>query len=391
PENRAVATRLASFYGSWLWAWKTPAPALLDFVRTSRDPTGLVQVFIEPIGEGRYALQAQIVFAALSSRPSDPVLWDLAAKVVPEPAWKIALQQEAFRLGLTASSDSSGTLSAPALAARWLSRLLKNGFLHRALVAYRELAPEIRASIDDDSAVPDGRFDGSGDDRRDLRLELAVAAFLEGDREAAGRLLRMATQDPAVRPPLEVYEQQDFLLVLRQLMERALSAPPDGGFDLLTAPLTDSMDHWDVVSSLLLARLAECEAYPALAAYELQQVARSFQGEEEPFEPEAGVPARVRTTKEGIDADRESLARSLEDEARAAEAAARTALGPDPAAPTIARLLAAPAAPVFAERPLPKGIKPVRRSDEQIEADLKAAAQRAHLPSGLSVVRIERK
>src|SRR6185436_8213188 len=128
---------------------------------------------------------------------------------------------------------------------------------------------------------------------------------------------------------------------------------------LLTESLMDYMGGWDVVRPLLVGRLAECEAYPALAAYELEQVALSFRNEDEPFEPDSSVPARVRTAKEGIDADREALARSLEDQARAAEAAARTALGPDPAAPIVARLLAAPAVPVFAERPLPRGIKPV--------------------------------
>lgn len=386
PENRGVATRLASFYGDWYWNLKRPAPALLELVRTSRDPAGLVQVFVERVGEGPYPLQAQIVLAALSSRPSDPVLWDLAAKASPDVAWKIAFQEEAFRVRLASPSSSSDTPATPVLATRWLSRLLANGFLHRALVAYRELPPGIRASIDSAAL-------GGGPGPGDLRLELAVAAFLDGDRETAGRLLRLATPDPVAERPPERQVWQDTRLILRRLLEHALAAPSDDGFDLLTEPF-QGLGPFDreLARSLLTARLAQREAYPALAAYELDRVASLLRDESEPFEPDASLPAHVQTRKDGIGADRESLLRGLEDEARTAEAAARTALGPDPMAPGIARLLAAtPAAPIFAERPLPKGIKPVRLSDEKIEARLKEEAQRAQLPSGLYVVRVERK
>ena len=387
PEDRAVATQLASFYDDLTWSLRTPAPELLDLVRTSQDPAELARIFIDA---GSSVLQAQIALAALESRPADPVLWDWAAKAVPDEAWRILFQEEAFRVRLAAPSASSDTPSAPALAARWLSHLLTSGFLHRALVAYRELAPEIRASIDDDSAVPDGRFDGYGGDRRDLRLELAAAAFLDGDRETAGRLLRAATQKPAVRRPPQKHEL-DALLLLQRLVERALAAPSDDGFDLLTGHLTDIMGDWVLIRSLLTARLAVREAYPALAAYELKRTASFLQDGNDFFEPDANVPVRLQAAKEGIDAERESLARSLEDEARAAETAARNGLGSDPAAPIIARLLTTPAAPVFAERPLPRGLKPVRLSDEKIEARLTAAAQRVHLPSGLSAVRIDQK
>jgi hypothetical protein len=121
PENREVAAGLVSFYGRWLWTLKAPAPALLDLVRTSRDPGGLARIFVERFGEGPYPIQAQIALAAVAARPSDPVLWDLAAKVSPDVAWKISFQEEAFRVALSAPSASSGAAATSALAARWLA------------------------------------------------------------------------------------------------------------------------------------------------------------------------------------------------------------------------------------------------------------------------------
>jgi len=363
PENRTVAKRFASFYAVWLGSLTVPDPALLDLVRTAADPAGLARTFLEPVVVGSHPLQTRIALAALSARPSDAGLWDLTAEIAPDVSWKIAFQEEAFRVGLAATSGDT-----PALAARWIGRLLENGFLHRALAADRGLPPAIRVSLQNDSVHPA---------HRDLRLELAAAAFLDGDRETAGQLLHAAYGRPAVR--------------LRGLIERALSTPAnltDDGFDVLTEP------GEDVVSTLLIARLAEREAYPALAAYDLHGIAAYVLGDRRhSFEPEADVPARLRTIREEIDAERESLQRTLEDQARAAEAAASTALGPDPAAPVIARLLAemaAPAAPVFKERPLPDGIRPLRLSDEQIEARLGKEAQGIHLPSSLNAVRIER-
>jgi len=390
PGNKIVATQLAKFYTDWRSSLRTPGPALLDLVRTTRDPARLIGFFTDWVGDGDHPFEAQIALAALAARPADPALWDIVAMVVPEP-WKIPFQEEAFRVRLAAPAAAAATPSASALAARWINRLLARGLLHRALAVYRELTPEVRAAIDDDSAIPGGRFTSYSDERRDLRLELAAAAFLDGDRETAGRLLGIATRQPAVRPPLEEHEK-DTLLLLRRLVERALAAPSDDGFDLLTEPLVDTMmQGQSMLPSLLTARLAEREAYPALAAYELKEAVYFLQDREsEPFEPDPGLPARLRTTKEEIAAEREALAKGLEDEAQAVAAAARTVLGPDPAAPVIARLLAAPAEPVFAERRLPEGAKPVLLSDEQIRARLKAAAQSVHLPPGLNVIRLDR-
>jgi hypothetical protein len=389
PEDRTVATQLATFHSRWYGFLSAPAPELLDLVRTSHVSTGIVQLLTEQVGEGSHPFHAQIALAALAGRPADPWLWDLAASVAPEP-WKIPFQEEAFRARLTTSSTPgdapAGTPSAPNLAARWITRLLAAGLLHPAVAAYLGLAPEVRAPIDDDTAIPGGLFTSYSDERRDLRLEIAAAAFLDGDRETAGRLLRLATEKAAVRRPVRESEP-DSLLLMRRLVERALAAPEDDGFDLLIQSSSDMlMGDPTLVQLLLNARLAEREAYPALAAYELGSF---HEPESEPFEPEPDVPARVRARKDAITAEEAALARSLEDEAQADEAAASTALGPDPATPRIARLLAAPAAPLFAEGRLPQGIKPVVVSDQQIEARVKAAAQRVHLPSSFNVVRID--
>jgi hypothetical protein len=388
PGNRPVVDQVGLFYRHWHPYMTTVSPALLDLVRTSPDPIRWVRTLLEPVGEERSAVHGHIVLAALSARPSEAWLWDLAAKVTPDAAWRIAFEEEALRIRLASPSTPSDTSEAPPVAARWLSRLLADGLLHRALVAYRELPPVVRAAVDDGSAVADVSSGGFGQDKRDLRLRLAAAAFLDGDRETAERLLQTAAQEPSVSRPRQDGEQ-DHLLFLQRLLERALSSPPDDGFDLLTQPLLESpMGGGTLVSSLLVARLAEREAYPALVAHELDGVARSFRNQKERLEFDAEVPARLRTIKEGIDAEREWLLRSLEDQTQAAEAAASAALGPDPAAPVVARLLAAPAAPVFAESPLPEGIKPAQLSDEQIEKHLQTEARRLHLPPGLQVVRV---
>jgi hypothetical protein len=381
-----VATQLAAFYDNWHWAGTltSPDPALLDIVRTSHDPAGLARILLEPTGERSSPLHMQIAVVALAVSPLDPGLWDRAAKVSPDATWKIAFQEEAFRVRLASPSASSEAPTARVLAARWLGRLLEKGFLHRAVLAYRELPPAIRASFDDDPSDSATTVD----DLRDLRLELAAAAFLDGEREMAGQLLRTAVQHPVVLRPPGSRPEQDGLLLLRRLTERALSSPSDDGFDLLTESVSDFLHGWPLAGSILNAHLAEREAYPALAAFELDRVARTLGYEGPPFDPGADVPARLRTLREGIDSEKKSLLLSFEDQARAAEAAASTSLGPDPAAPVLARLLAGPAAPVFSEHPLPEGILPVDLSDEQIEAQLKEEAQRAHLPSGRSVIRV---
>jgi hypothetical protein len=383
PGGR-VATPLAAFYNNWRWSrmLTSPDPALLDIVRTSQDPAGLARTLLAPTEESSSPLHTQIAVVALSVSPSDVGLWDQAAKVTPDAAWKIAFQEEAFRVRLAATAASSDAPAAPVLAAKWLGRLLERGFLHRAVLTYRELPPAIRSSFGDASS-------SSGDNRRDLRLELAAAAFLDGDREMAGQLLQAAVRHPVVRSSREIRREQDGLLLLRRLLERALSSPSDDGFDILTQHLSDSLNDWTLAGAMLNARMAELEAYPALAAYELDQIARILGYETPGFDPGADVPARLRMIREGIDAERKSLLSSVEDQARAAEAAASTALGPDPAAPVIARLLAGPAAPVFSEHPLPEDVQPVNLSDEQIEERLKTEAQSIHLPPGLSVVRVE--
>jgi hypothetical protein len=388
PGNRAVLAQAASFYARWSWPLKTPAAALLDLVQASPD---LAVAFAEPVGEGEYPLQAQIVLAALSSRQQDSELWETAAKLAPGAASKIAFQEEAFRVRLTGAASPAESPTAAALAERWLGRLLKAGLTRRALAAYRELPPEVRARIDGDSAAP--HFDPEVNEHRDLRLELAASAFLEGDRETASRLLRTAVETPSVRRPLETgAHERDAILLLQRLMERALTPTAEDGFPLLTQADSGMEFEWVPVMSLLVARLAEREAYPALAAFELHTVTRGFQREEDgPVPLDLNLPARLQKAQEGLEAERVALVQSLEDEARGAEAAARTALGPDPAAPVIARLLTTPAAIKFSEHPLPEGIKPIQLTDDQIEARLKAAAQGLHLPSALHAVRIEKK
>jgi hypothetical protein len=105
------------------------------------------------------------------------------------------------------------------------------------------------------------------------------------------------------------------------------------------------------------------------------------------------VLPRVRAADSALRGALEALRQSLADEARANREAARTAIGPDPAAATVSRLLQAPAAVRFAEKALPDGIVPVELTDDQLGTRLKAMAAgtpEMTLPAHFGLVRLER-
>jgi hypothetical protein len=171
----------------------------------------------------------------------------------------------------------------------------------------------------------------------------------------------------------------------RQALARWLHPSPEDPFDVLTAALTRERED---TGMLALARLAERERYPAIAAYCLGLLAR---GERESrFKPASGVPARVRAAAEATRGEIEKVRQGFADEARADREAARTAFGPDPAAATMGRLLRAPAAVRFAERPLPEGVAPVELPREEIAKRQQAMVAGMKLPAGFGLVRAER-
>ena len=380
-DSEAVAVEAGWFYAlAGQEPHFVPDPALFDLIRASADPARLAKTLIATV-DGFAADQTdQIVLAALDVRPADSSLWDKAARAAPAMSWRLAFREEAFRTADMASPDAAR------LAAAWLSDLLQEGLTRQALAAYRGLPPDLRARLDR-GEIKDP------ENLSDLRTGLAVTAFLEGDRETAGRLASLASQAPVQPSDKTTSTEKDAAVQLR-LLDRMLAPVSDDPFSLFVGALDREGPFGGLETNtgeLLLARLAEREGYPALTAYLLEGVAYGLSPNNlEPFEPARGVPPRVRANAAALAAERDALSRGYSQEARAAEYAARTGDGADPAAATIARLLRMPLPAAFEEHPLPADVPLLDLTDEAAEKQLAAAAKGLNLPTGVCLARVER-
>jgi hypothetical protein len=384
PDDPRIAAEVGWFYnGDWLS--RVPSPALLDLVARSADPIRLADRLTE---HGYSRATAEILFAALAVDPKPAELWQRAAQLTSDPAWKIALLEESYRR-LPAGEDGRPTEPGATLfAEELLDAQLNAGLTARAMATFQSLAPEVRSRIERGST---GRVEAEAaglpfaDRWRDVRRPLAAAYLVTGDlKAAAGLAARMEpAPDAKVRTEPEVRAGE----IARRLLARWLSSSPEDPFELLITALAAEEER-SGTESLALARLAERERYPAIAAYSLELLAQDRS--EPPFEPARGVLARVRASADATRGELEKLRLSLADEARADREAARTAFGPDPAAAAVSRLLRAPAAVRFAERPLPGGIAPVELAPDQIAKLQKATTAGMKLPAGFGLIRAER-
>jgi hypothetical protein len=362
--------------GSWLS--RVPSPSMLDLVARSADPVRLADRLTE---SGSSRATAEILFAALAVDPKPAVLWRRAAQLTYDPAWKIALLEETYRRLLAGAADGPvdpGT--AAVFAEELLEAQLNEGLAPQAIATLRSLAPEIRSRIEQGSA---GNIEAEAAGLyfkywwRDLRRPLAAAYLLAGDAKSAAGLVAKMELVRGGKTESEVQADE----LARQVLVRWLHPSPEDPFELLTSALAG--EGGSGIQALALARLSERERYPAIAAYNLDLL---VQDQSEPsFEPARGVLARVRAAADALRGELEKLRRSLADEARADREAARTGSGPDPAAAVMGRLLRAPAAVRFAERPLPEGVAPVELTPDQT-ARIRNAAVRMNLPAGFGVI-----
>jgi hypothetical protein len=384
PDNPRIAAEVGFFYNGY-WLSRTPAPAMLDLVARSADPVRLAQRLTE---HGYSRADEEILFAALAVRPEAAELWHRAAQLTYDPAWKIALLEENYRR-LPAGED--GRPEGPGailFAEELLDAQLSAGLVPQAVATFQSLAPGVRSRIEQGAT---GRVEAEAaglpfaDRWRDVRRPLAAAYLLTGDLKAAAGLA--AKMEPV---PIAKTEKDSELRAgetARRLLARWLNPSPEDPFELLTTTLAEEEGR-SGVEALALARLAERERYPAIAAYVLELLAQDRS--EPPFEPARGVLARVRAAADATRGELEKLRRGLADGARADREAARTGSGPDPAAAAVSRLLRAPAAVRFAERPLPGGIAPVELTPDQIEKLQKATTAGMKLPAGFGLIRAER-
>ncbi len=380
PDDPKILDEVGRFYGSGDWFSRAPSPLLLDLVARSKDPVRLAERLVS---HGYSKASAEILLAALTVRPEPAALWYQAAQLVYDPAWKIALLEEAGRR-LAAGED---TAPAAALAEELLETQLDANLVPQALATVQGLAPAVRSRVEQGSEgavkaeIGGLPFEGR---LRDLRLPLVAAYLLGGDPQAASRLI--AKIEPA--PAADAEKDSDEVRAAeseRRLLARWLHSSPEDPFELLAGALTrERLD----TGMLALARMAERERYPAVAVYCLDLLARDRP--EPHFEPIRGVLARVRASTDATRGEIEKLRQSLADESRADREAARTALGPDPAAATVSRLLRSPTAVRFAESSLPDGIAPVELPPEEIEKRQQSMVAGMKLPAGFGLVRAER-
>lgn len=386
PDNLRIADEASWFYGKELGWSRDPSPALLDLVNRSADPARLAARLTE---HGNSKATEEVLFAALAVDPKPAVLWRRAAQITFDPAWKIAFLEEAWRrIAAGETGRPVRTEVAAAMAEELIGEQLGEGLVPQGLAAFQSLPPAVRSLLEQGSErrvkaeVGGLPFEGW---LYDLRRSLAAGYLLAGDTRAAARLVATIAPMPTTRKD-GIFKQVRSEELTRRVLARWLHPSPKDPFDLLTDVLKD--EEVSVGIMLTLAHLAERERYPAVAAYCLDFLARCRH--DSPFEPVPGVPARVRAAAAALQGEIEKFRQGLADEERADREAARTAFGPDPAAATVARLLRAPTAVRFTEKPLPDDVTPVELPHEEVEERQQGMVEGMTLPAGFGLVRAER-
>ncbi len=385
PDSTGIADELSWFYGRW-WVLNPPAPALLDLVARAPDPARLALRLQKNTGS---PAGAQILLAALAARPEPAVLWHEAAQSIDEGPWKVAFLEEAYRR-LVASSQGrpADPAVATSIAESWIGTQLDLGLAPQAIATLQSLPPAVRSRIEKgttgkvESKAGGLPFHG---ELRDLRVSLAAAYLLAGDPKAAAGWIAKIAPDPTTRE----FSDEKTLELTRQVLSRWLRPSPEDPFDLLTSFLASHVFLPRGTGPRAVARFAERERYPAVAAYCLEfLVALSSSGI--PFEPSRGVPPRVRAAAESLRGEIEKLGQSLVEEVRADRDAARIGFGADASVSTVSRLLRAEPGIRFSEQPLPAGLAPVELAPAELEKRQKAIAAELKLPPDFGVVRVER-
>ncbi|MBV8201008.1 MAG: hypothetical protein JOZ15_10345, partial [Acidobacteria bacterium] len=443
PDDAAAAEEARRFYAE-SGHWDAPPSAgMLDLIARSPDPAILAMRLAGHSGEGYHGQSVSLLLAALAVRPGSAPLWFYAAEAVyvASPSWQIAFLEQSLRCLAPPGSSPEGAVApaAAAIAERLLSMQLDSGLVPRALATWRELPPAVRAVVESGATgqieAEIGGVPLTGE-LRDLRLDLAAAAMLAGNPADARRLLAMAAGSASSAPGGEAAADLSVpaasmatveaaaastpevaaglrlgpahpspewrwaaaargRTLKRQLLERWLASPRDDPFGLLVQILTaesggsESDSFTPACWQLALARVAEREGYPEITAYALTMLERRglhlIAGDDEIAGAGRGLPPSVLMGARGAAADIVRLGREIDEDAQAARARARAALGPDPAAPVIDRLLRAPSRAAFMERPLPADLEAPAAGGAR-----NRARETFRLPAGFTAVRSER-
>jgi hypothetical protein len=422
PDNAAVAEEARLFYREWGTAEAAPAAGMLEVIARSPEPAMLALRLAGKPGNGNHFQSLALLLAGLAARPSAAPLWVYAAELAADaPSWQIAFLEQALRcLAPPGSTPAPAQVpAAAAVAERSLIGLLEIGLAPRALAAWHGLPAAVRELVESGATgsveveIAGVPFAG---ELRDVRLELAALAMLAGNQADVRRLLAAAGSGagapatvappgpggapgafvPGTVPPVGEAAPiapaagaraaapaagRDWRWakttrgreLKRQLLRRWLESSADDPFALFVQSLSAANPGADGLDSLdpagwrfVLARIAEREGYPEIAAFTLTMVTRRgldfVAANDEIAGTGRGVPPSVLTGARGVTAEIVRLYREIGEDAQAARTRMRAALGPDPAAPVIDRLLRVVPRVAFAERPLPADREPVPAS-----------------------------
>jgi hypothetical protein len=424
PEAAEIATQLRWFYGLQGYFLAAPAAELAALIAASPDPAILALRLVQERPTLSDPISTPLLLAALTARPRAADLWEQAALYAQAPAWKLAFFAESLRdarapgdkrqsrpaVTAPAGQRPRGPAAAAPIAARFLAELFDAGLAQEAVSVLHGLPRPVRTRLAREAGLLDrgpkqsvSSFYGG----RDLRLDLAAAHLLAGDRQAArtwaarGEIsaLGCASPNPPPRPqpldsldpvsplgpadPADPAEKRETAADTRPIQEQIaekdaqaarrqlrqwqatvacwLSSSTTDPFALLADWAGgEGTWTWSIGHALTGARLARREGYPAFGEYLLADAVSRVQPRDTlaaSWQPASPVPPRVRRDAERLAAELAEANEAVAGEIAVARAALRAGLGPDPAAPTIARLLAAPPLAIFAEHPMPAALR----------------------------------
>ncbi len=349
PDAPRLLADLAGFYALWGDVLESASPAALRFVAESADPIQLAWRLHRRARD----VGADLLLAALSRRPDRPDVWLEVAGYAENPAWKIVATEEAARLLARRAEPASQRLAA-AITESALDLDFEYGQLDRAAAMLAGLPAAVRAEVES-GAAGNVKLTLAGADLEgnleDSRLDLALLSLARGDLPGADRWLA------AVRPGTPAAASGGSRVHPDSAWHRVLEAwrlPPDDVFEVLTrlVQVGGSLG----ARNLAPAAVARRGGYPVLEKYFNAAALVHLLDLTPPAAERKLAPPGVAAAATALEAQIVELrTRITGDWVRSADEA-RAALGPDPAAPTVERLLRAPRLTPFEERPVPAGL-----------------------------------
>jgi hypothetical protein len=297
------------------WQLDHPSPAVVRAIAAARDPAALALAIA---GDRTGMYWTDVLLAALAARPRPTRLWLAAARTSFDPAYRAAFLDRALASmapkGLGTPPEPAALAGAATIAAERLAVLLRAGLAREALadldrlpavLRERILAGEVRAAEVDGATVQPPP--------EDLRLELALAHFITGDEHGARALLSRAP-GPVWRDDRPSMDDSIPGRAERTLAVRWLAAPgaADDSFPRLAGLAEGFLLAGSGVDLIALARLAERDGYPVIAAFAWRRAGTYLAQEDPDLAPPdlARAAARLRA--------------AIAAQARAADAAAAT-------------------------------------------------------------------